>query len=85
MVSPSFSGTGDGSGGAASSACCEPSRLVCPILAVAFFGSVTSFFRLSVSVATQFFNLIARIDPTQTSATMTRLLPLIANVSGICT
>ncbi|CKS78085.1 Uncharacterised protein [Mycobacterium tuberculosis] len=52
---------------------------------MAFFGSVTSFFRLSVSVATQFFNLIARIDPTQTSATMTRLLPLIANVSGICT
>ena len=34
---------GDGFGGAASSTCCEPSRLVWPILAVAFLGSLTLF------------------------------------------
>ena len=65
--------------------CCEPSRLVCPILAVVFFGSLTFFSKPSVRVATQFFSSILRIEPTKTSATMTLLLPSIAKVSGICT
>ncbi len=43
MVSPSFSGTGDGSGGAASSTCAAAAGWFRPDLAVAFFGSVTSF------------------------------------------
>ena len=85
MVSPSFSSSGDGLGGAANSTCCEPSRLVCPILAVAFLGNLMFLSRCSVSVATQFFSWIARTVPTKTSATRTRLLSLRASVSGICT
>ncbi len=77
--------------------CCEPNRLVCPILAVAFFGSLTFFWMPSVRVATQFLarwplisksgvlSSILRMEPTKTSATMTLLLPSIARVSGICT
>ena len=41
MVSPFFSSCGDGLGGAASSTCWVPSRLVWPIFAVAFAGSLT--------------------------------------------
>ena len=63
--------------------CCEPNRLVWPILAVAFFGSLTPFSRSTVSVATQFFRSIERTVPTKTSATRTRLLPLSAIVFGI--
>src|ERR1700761_4550896 len=85
MVSPLRSSCDDGSGGAASSMCWEPSRLVCPILAVAFFGSLTFLSKPSVRVATQFLSSMFLIVPTKTSATMTLLLPLIANVSGICT
>ena len=59
--------------------------MVWPILAVAFFGSLTFLSMPSVRVATQFFSSIARIEPTKTSATITLLLPLIARVSGICT
>ena len=65
--------------------CCEPRRLVCPILAVAFLGNLTPLSTRSVSVATQFFRLIARTVPTKTSATRTRLLSFRASVSGICT
>ena len=85
MVSPLFNGTGDGWGGAASSMCCEPSRLVWPILAVALAGSLTVGSTSSVSTAIQFFNSMARTLPTKTSATRTRLLTLSASVSGICT
>ncbi len=84
IVSPFFS-CPCGSGGGASSTCCEPRRLVCPIAASALDGSFTSGCRSSVSVATQFFSSIARTRPTKTSATRTRLLTLSANVSGICT
>ena len=85
MVSPSLSSSADGFGGGASSTCWEPSRLVWPILANVFFGSLTLLLRPSVRVATQFFKLMARIEPTKTSATITLLLPLIAKVSGTCT
>ena len=85
MVSPLFSSCGDGSGGASSCTCWLPSRLVWPILASVFTGSLMPGCRSSVSVATQFFSAISRTRPTYTSATRTRLLTLSANVSGICT
>jgi hypothetical protein len=85
MVSPRVRGSGDGSGGAVSSRCCEPSRLVCPILAVAFLGNLTSLSHPSVSVATQPLRRILRTWPTNASATKTRLLVLSASASGICT
>src|SRR5947209_6569184 len=97
MVSPFLSICDDGFAGGSNSMCCEPSRLVCPILAVTFFGSFTLPATLSVRVATQFltrwpvmlmsgvFSSILRIEPTKTSATMTLLLPSMAKVSGICT
>lgn len=85
MVSPSLSSSGDGLGGAASSTCCEPSSEVWPILAVAFLGSLTFLLMPSVSVAIQFFSWMALIEPTNTSATITLLLPLMARVSGTCT
>ncbi len=85
MVSPLLSSSGDGFGGAASSTCCEPSSEVWPILAVAFLGSLVFLSTPSVRVAIQFFNWMALIEPTKTSATITLLLPLIARVSGTCT
>ena len=85
IISPSRSCCGDGSGGASSSTCWEPSRLVCPMRARAFDGRSMPGWIPSVSVATQFFSSIARTVPTNTSATRTRLLTLSANVSGICT
>ncbi len=85
MVSPLFRGCGEASFGAASSTCWVPSRLVWPILAVAFAGSRTAGSTSSVRVATQFFNLMSRTMPTHTSATLTRLLVFSASVSGICT
>ena len=84
-MSPLRNGCGDGFGGAASSTCCVPSRLVWPIFAVAFAGSFTAASTSSVSVAIQFFSLMSRTVPTHTSATLTRLLVFSASVSGICT
>ncbi len=85
MVSPLFSGCGDGWGGAASSTCCVPSKLVWPIFAVALAGSCTDGSTSNVRIAIQFFSLMSRTVPTHTSATLTRLLVFSANESGICT
>ena len=85
MVSPFCNSCDDGSGGRSNCTCWLPSRLVWPILASVFTGSLTSGCRSRVSVATQFFSSIDRTRPTYTSATRTRLLTLSANVSGICT
>ncbi|CNV49164.1 Uncharacterised protein [Mycobacterium tuberculosis] len=62
-----------------------PNRLVWPIFAVAFAGSRTVGSSSSVRVAIQFLRLMSRTVPTQTSATLTRLLVFSASVSGICT
>ena len=75
-----------GRGGEASSTCCEPRRLVWPIFAVAFFGSLT--LALDIQRQRRRPSSSARSPvtvPTSTSATRTRLLTLSANVSGICT
>ncbi|CNI70036.1 Uncharacterised protein [Mycobacterium tuberculosis] len=64
MVSPSLSCSDDGCGGESSSTCCEPSSDVWPILASAFFGSLTLLDTPSVRVAIQFFRLMALIEPT---------------------
>ena len=64
MVSPSFNCCGDGSGGRSSCTCWLPNRLVCPIFASTFSGSLTSGSRSSVRVATQFFSSIERTRPT---------------------
>src|ERR1700721_4235409 len=54
IVSPFFNNSGDGLGGEANSTCCEPSRLVWPIFAVAFFGSLTLESMSRVGVGPQF-------------------------------
>ena len=84
ITSPSASRAGFApSFGADSEMCWEPSRLVCPMAAVAFLGRSTPPLRRTLTRACQSRNVIDVIRPTSTSPTRTGELTEIVVTSGI--